>query len=61
MLELANAIRARNALLFVGAGVSMNLGIPSWKELTAHMAGRLGIDPDEMEAARAAGTPGAQA
>jgi hypothetical protein len=43
--ELAAAVRARRALLFVGAGVSMNLGIPSWAELTAHMAARLGYDP----------------
>jgi hypothetical protein len=43
--ELADAVRARTALLFVGAGVSMNLGIPSWAELTAHMAARLGYDP----------------
>src|SRR6266511_2914280 len=46
--ELANAIRAKNALLFVGAGVSMNLGTPSWSELTAHMAEWLEIDPKEF-------------
>lgn len=48
MRELASAIRAKNALLFVGAGVSMNLGTPSWAELTAHMAERLGADPAEF-------------
>jgi hypothetical protein len=48
--ELASAVRDRRALLFVGAGVSMNLGIPSWAELTAHMAGRLGYDPAEFAA-----------
>ena len=48
MQELVNAIRAKNALLFVGAGVSMNLGTPSWAELTAHMAERLGIEPEEF-------------
>ena len=48
MQELAEAIRSGKALLFVGAGVSVNLGIPSWKELTAHMAEALGIDPDEF-------------
>jgi hypothetical protein len=46
--ELVRAIRERKALLFVGAGVSMNLGIPSWKELTAHIAGKLGYDPQEF-------------
>ena len=48
MQELVHAIRDRNALLFVGAGVSMNLGVPSWKQLTAHIAERLGYDPDEF-------------
>jgi hypothetical protein len=46
--ELIEAVRARNALLFVGAGVSMNLGVPSWAELTAHIAARLGHDPAEF-------------
>lgn len=48
MQALVDAIRTRNALLFVGAGVSMNLGVPSWAELTAHIAGRLGYDPNEF-------------
>lgn len=48
MRELANAIRDKEALLFVGAGVSMNLGVPSWAELTAHMAEALGFDPEEF-------------
>jgi hypothetical protein len=46
--ELVNAVRERRALLFVGAGVSMNLGVPSWRELTAHIAARLGADPEEF-------------
>lgn len=48
MQELVTAIRERTALLFVGAGVSMNLGIPSWGELTAHIAERLGYEPAEF-------------
>lgn len=48
MQELVTAIRERTALLFVGAGVSMNLGIPSWGELTAHIAERLGYAPAEF-------------
>lgn len=50
MQELVHAIRDRRALLFVGAGVSMNLGIPSWGQLTAHIAERLGYDPAEFRA-----------
>ncbi len=48
MRELVDAVRSKGALLFVGAGVSMHLGTPSWTELTAHMAGQLGIEPDEF-------------
>lgn len=50
MQELVNAIRTRNALLFVGAGVSMNLGAPSWQQLSAHVAELLGHDPNEFRA-----------
>lgn len=50
MRELVDAVRAKSALLFVGAGVSMNLGTPSWKQLSGHMARRLGVDPDEFAA-----------
>jgi hypothetical protein len=46
--ELASAIREKKAMLFVGAGVSMNLGVPSWGELTAHMAEALGFEPGQF-------------
>jgi hypothetical protein len=48
MQELVRAIQDRSPLLFVGAGVSMNLGVPSWRQLTAHIAERLGHDPEEF-------------
>jgi len=42
--HLAKAIRERRAILFVGAGVSMSVGLPSWQKLIEHMASELGID-----------------
>lgn len=43
--ELLNAHRAGKLMLFVGAGVSANLGLPSWDALIAHIAKELGYDP----------------
>lgn len=49
MLEdLARQIRERRVVLFAGAGLSMSLGLPSWRELIAHMAEDLGYDPDVL-------------
>jgi hypothetical protein len=44
--ELSDAIKARNVILFVGGGVSMNLGLPSWEELIEKLAEDLGYDKD---------------
>ncbi|MES2459327.1 MAG: Sir2 family NAD-dependent protein deacetylase, partial [Armatimonadota bacterium] len=35
---LADAIRNRQAILFAGAGLSMNLGLPSFSALVEHIA-----------------------
>jgi hypothetical protein len=46
MNELVEAVRTGSAVLFAGAGVSMNLGLPSWSDLIRHMAEELDFDPD---------------
>jgi SIR2-like domain len=42
---LAREIRDRRVILFVGAGLSRPLGLPSWGELIEHMAKELDFDP----------------
>jgi hypothetical protein len=48
MEELRKSVRERTVILFVGAGVSMNLGLPSWEELICRMGAELGYDPQEF-------------
>lgn len=42
--ELIDAIRNRKVILFVGGGVSMNLGLPSWDRLIDRLATDLDMD-----------------
>jgi hypothetical protein len=44
--SLAQVIRERRAILFVGAGLSMTVGLPSWRQLIEHMGEELGLDPE---------------
>jgi len=47
MIEpLIESVRRHQVILFVGAGVSMSLGLPSWGQLIAEMARQLDYDPD---------------
>ncbi|CAH3662028.1 SIR2 family NAD-dependent protein deacylase [Klebsiella pneumoniae] len=46
MEQLLADYKKGNVILFVGAGVSMNLGLPSWSQLVDHIATELGYDPD---------------
>jgi hypothetical protein len=44
--QLAQSIRDRRAILFVGAGVSMSVGLPSWETFIEHLADELGLDEE---------------
>lgn len=44
--ELLDAYRTGKLMLFVGAGVSANLGLPNWGALIEHIAEELGYDPN---------------
>ena len=44
MDELISAIKNRNAILFAGAGVSMSVGLPSWRTLVEHIAKEIHLD-----------------
>lgn len=46
MKMLSQAYRERRLILFIGAGVSMGLGLPSWEKLIDRMAEELGYEPD---------------
>jgi hypothetical protein len=46
---LVRTIRERKAILFVGAGVSMTVGLPSWNTLIEHMADELGVVLDSSD------------
>ncbi|WP_026622463.1 hypothetical protein M728_003221 [Ensifer sp. WSM1721] len=47
--EIVSALRRRHAVLFVGAGVSMSVGLPSWKTLIDHMVSDLHLDGSVMK------------
>ncbi|MGF1708377.1 SIR2 family NAD-dependent protein deacylase [Enterovibrio baiacu] len=46
MEDLIRSYKDGNVILFVGAGVSKNLGLPTWSELINKIAEELGYDPD---------------
>ena len=44
--HLRTAIEQRRAILFVGAGISMSVGLPSWQELIQHLLDELELEPE---------------
>lgn len=46
MEQLISSFKQGNVILFVGAGVSMNLGLPSWGSLIDKIAEDLDYDPE---------------
>ncbi|MCM3571244.1 SIR2 family protein [Neobacillus mesonae] len=46
MKELAQLIKDKKVILFVGSGVSKNLGLPTFSELIDEMAEKLGFDSE---------------
>ncbi|MFA9414688.1 SIR2 family protein [Streptococcus sp. E29BA] len=47
--QLKNAISDDSLIMFVGAGISANSNLPTWKELIDELSGELGIDPQESK------------
>ncbi|CCD91851.1 putative Sir2-like transcriptional silencer protein [Bradyrhizobium sp. ORS 375] len=49
---LVSAMRRRHAILFVGAGVSMTVGLPSWQSLIDHLVEELELECDVIDGMR---------
>lgn len=49
MDALKEAVRSKQLILFVGAGVSMSLGLPSWHDLVSKIGTELGFDSDVFQ------------
>src|SRR5687768_17562004 len=49
MHDLARAIREHQVILFAGAGLSMSVGLPSWRDFIEHMLAELGLDSKTLD------------
>ena len=45
---LVNELKKGNVVLFIGAGLSMGAGLPSWKELVEPLADEIGCPKDDL-------------
>jgi hypothetical protein len=46
--ELVQAVKERSAILFVGAGPSISVGLPSWQSLIDHLADELSLNAADL-------------
>lgn len=46
---LSEEVAKENCVLFVGAGLSVNAGLPTWKELMRKPAEELGLELDRVD------------
>lgn len=46
MIDLVKKIKEKNVILFIGAGVSATLNVPTWSQLMNHIAEELDIDKE---------------
>jgi len=49
LADLASAISRRELILFVGGGISQNLGLPDFKELVRYIAREMELDESALE------------
>jgi hypothetical protein len=49
IMALSRAVQERRAILFVGAGVSISVGLPSWEMLIRQMTEELGLDAASLQ------------
>ncbi|AEF25908.1 SIR2 family protein [Streptococcus parauberis] len=48
--QIIKAMNENNLILFVGAGISVNSGLPSWKELISSLRAELQLNEEESTA-----------
>ena len=47
--QLASGVRKREVILFVGGGISQNLGLPNFSELIQHLAHEMHLDVNDFK------------